>query len=128
MRPREPASATAREISALDEAWLIEPYRTHDMAAYDRLVAADFTITHGNGAVLSKPETRADVLSNPLVARDAPFRRVRSDVRLYRGGTVAVSVGVIAEEASDVHFTNTYVREGGGWRVVASQLTRRRRP
>ena len=119
------ATERAEQFAALDEAWLIEPYRTHDMAAYDTLVADDFYITHSNGRRLTKAEKRADILANTMVPRDPNgFRLLASRAQLHANGTVAVSRGAIFESTSNVYFTNTYVREAAGWRVVASQLTR----
>jgi Domain of unknown function (DUF4440) len=114
----------SQEISALDRAWLIQSYRTHDMAAYDRIVAEEFTITQSDGSVLNKAEKRADILRSQLVAPSDPFAIVASRVRVI--GDVAVSIGSITEPPDEVRFTNTYVRRAGVWQVVASQLTRRR--
>ena len=44
------------EIKHLERQWLIEPYFTSDMTAYDQIVSDDFTITHSNGKVLNKAE------------------------------------------------------------------------
>src|ERR687885_2139951 len=110
------------EIKRLERQWLIEPYFTSDMTAYDRIVADDFTITHSNGKVLNKAEKRANIIADHIVDPSAPFRIGESTVRVY--GKAAVSVGYIIEERSTVRFTNTYVKRDGRWQVVASQLNR----
>ncbi|MDQ3821127.1 MAG: nuclear transport factor 2 family protein [Acidobacteriota bacterium] len=110
------------EIKRLERQWLIEPYFTSDMTAYDRIVADDFTITHSNGKVLNKAEKRANIISDHITDPSSPFRIGESTVRVY--GKAAVSVGYIIEGTSTVRFTNTYVKRGGRWQVVASQLTR----
>ncbi len=119
-----PACSHAR-IAPLDEAWLVQPYRDHDMTAYDRIVAEGFTITHSNGGVLTRAEKRADILAAEPLAPGAPFRLGMVDVRCY--GATAVSVGVIHEANRDVRFTNTYAWLEGRWRAVAAQLTAVRR-
>jgi hypothetical protein len=112
-------------IQQLDRAWLIQPYKTHDMSAYDTVVAPEFVITHSNGRTLTKAEKRADILASDVVQPDSPFAIASSAVRIF--GDAAVSIGIITEKLSNVHFTNSYVRRDGQWRVVASQLTRVRR-
>ncbi|HEX7999558.1 MAG TPA: nuclear transport factor 2 family protein [Pyrinomonadaceae bacterium] len=112
----------AEEIKVLERQWLIEPYFTSDMTAYDRIVADDFTITHSNGKVLNKAEKRANIIGDHITDPAAPFRIGESIVRIY--GTTAVSVGYIIENTSRVRFTNTYVKKDGRWQVVASQLNR----
>ena len=110
------------EIKKIERQWLIEPYFTADMTAYDRIVADDFTITHSNGAVLDKAQKRANILADHITDPASPFRIGESAVRVY--GSAAVSVGYIVEAKSTVRFTNTYVKRGGRWQVVASQLNR----
>jgi hypothetical protein len=110
----------AEEIKMLERQWLIEPYFTSDMTAYDRIVADDFTITHSNGKVLNKVEKRANIIADHITDATSPFRIGESSVRIY--GTAAVSVGYIIEKNSTVRFTNTYVRKDGRWQIVASQL------
>jgi hypothetical protein len=110
------------EIKMLERQWLIEPYFTSDMTSYDRIVADDFTITHSNGKVLNKAEKRANIIADHISDPSSPFRIGESSVRVY--GKAAVSVGYIIEAKSTVRFTNTYVKRGGRWQVVASQLNR----
>jgi hypothetical protein len=112
----------AEEIKMLERQWLIEPYFTSDMTAYDRIVASDFTITHSNGKVLNKVEKRANIIADHITDPTSPFRIGESTVRIY--GTAAISVGYIIEKNSTVRFTNTYVKKNGRWQVVASQLNR----
>ena len=110
------------EIKTLEKKWLIEPYFTSDMTAYDRFVADDFTITHSNGKVLNKAEKRANIIADHITDSSSPFRIGESTVRIY--GNAAVSVGYIIEKNSTVRFTNTYIKRDGRWQVVASQLNR----
>ncbi|HEX8888341.1 MAG TPA: nuclear transport factor 2 family protein [Pyrinomonadaceae bacterium] len=110
------------EIKKLERQWLVEPYFTSEMTAYDRIVADDFTITQSNGKVLNKAEKRANIIADHITDPSSPFRIGESTVRVY--GKAAVSVGYLIEEKSTVRFTNTYVKRDGRWQVVASQLNR----
>ena len=109
-------------IKTLERQWLIEPYFTSDMTAYDRIVADDFTITHSNGKVLNKAEKRANIIADHITDPSSPFRIGESTIRVY--GNAAVSIGYLIEKNSTVRFTNTYVKNGGRWQVVAAQLNR----
>ena len=110
------------EIKKLERQWLIEPYFTSDMAAYDRIVSDDFTITHSNGKVLNKAEKRAGIMGDRITDPSSPFKIAESNVRVY--SNAAVSIGSITEVGSTVRFTNTYVKRDGRWQVVASHLNR----
>ena len=110
------------EIKQLERQWLIEPYFTSDMRAYDRIVSDDFTITHSNGRVLNKAEKRANIIGDHITDPSSPFRISESKVRVY--SNAAVSVGSINEVSSTVRFTNTYIKRDGRWQVVASHLNR----
>lgn len=110
------------EIRKLERQWLIEPYFTSDMTAYDRIVSDDFTITHSNGKVLNKAEKRANIIDDRITDPASPFRIGESNVRVYP--KAAVSVGSIIERGSTVRFTNTYIKRDGRWQVVASHLNR----
>lgn len=114
------------EIKKLERQWLIEPYFTSDMTAFDRIVSDDFTITHSNGKVLNKAEKRAGIIGDRITDPASPFRIGESNVRVY--SNAAVSVGSIIEVGSTVRFTNTYIKRDGRWQVVASHLNRIRQP
>jgi hypothetical protein len=111
-----------RDFRALDDEWLVQPYRDHDMRAFDRIVEANFRIVQSNGATLSKSEKRADVLGTPILGPDSPFSI--ADQKLDTFGDVAISRGALREVKSTVFYTNTYEHQPDGWHVVASQLTR----
>ena len=110
------------DIKQIERDWLINPYRTGDLKAYDRIVADDFTITHSNGQVLNKEEKRADIIANRITDPSSPFSIGESQVRVYGDG--AVSIGYIIEMKSRVRFKNIYIKRGERWQVVASQLNR----
>jgi hypothetical protein len=125
------------EIKRLDREWLIKSYDSmNDMAAFDRIVADDFMITHSRGKVLSKVQKRADIIGSHSTSSapspESVFKIEDSStlVRVYK--EVAISTGYITEkypyqgkQVNDrVYFTNTYLKRDGRWQVVASQLTR----
>jgi len=108
------------DVTVLDQQWLIEPYWTGDMTAYDRIVADNFKITHTDGGILTKAEKRADIIDSKITDPNAPFRLGGSSVTI-RGNT-AVSRGFLIQRNGNVDFTNTYIKTNGQWHVVSSQL------
>lgn len=117
------------------EATLWRAYSVHDTAAIERLLADDLSFTRQNGAVSGKAaEMRSQrelrqgwgdqlsELSNSYVG-DPAYQVER--VRLY--GHIAVTTSIFAEcdtsgGAVRFHFTNTWIRRGDAWQVVAIQI------
>lgn len=128
------AQSPADQIKNLEKQWLIESYKTGDMANYDRIVADDFRITHSNGKVINKTEKRADIIKNQIKEPkpDDIFAINDSSVRISVHGDTAVSKGFIIENymwkgnryLDHVHYTNTYVKRNGNWQVISCHLTR----
>lgn len=127
-------SKIVEEIKRLDRQWIIEPYGSRDMKDFDRIVADDFLITGSNGKILNKAQKRANVVADSATepSPDAVFKieETSTQVRVY--GNTAISTGYIVENYTykgakindRVYFTNTYLKRGGRWQVVASQFTR----
>jgi hypothetical protein len=124
------------KIKTMDRQWIIDAYSSRDLKDFDAIVAEDFLITAGNGKVLTKAEKRAGVARDytPPETWSSPDKifRIEPDshrVRLF--GKSAVSNGYITEKYdwkgtpinNRVYFTNTYIKRGGRWQVVASQFT-----
>jgi ketosteroid isomerase-like protein len=131
----QPACAAAqaadpvREILQYQDA-ATEAFRRGDALAIDTLLADDFTLTSSTGERTTKAEEMASVRSGAV--RFTEFRNVDQTVRLYAGGTAAVVTGRTLIDATtrsgtrieqDVTFTDTLVRIGGRWRMVASHAS-----
>ncbi len=105
----------------------LDAYARADRAAFDRIVADDFTMTHSDGSVFDKAQERA-VLRPSTAERPLPTLNIE-DVRVRVYGDAAVITGRLVEQGERVgrvslRFTNTYVRRQGRWQIVAGQLTR----
>ena len=121
-----PANALEQQIIDLERERL-KAFAQDDKASFERLVTDDVTITHTSGGVSNK----ADLLS--VMRRSTPDRPLPAlsiedaKVRIY--GDTAIMIGNLVETASDgrrvwvLCFTNTYVKQGKGWRLAAGQLT-----
>ena len=118
------------EVRRLERRWL-DAYEQNDPVAMDRIVADDFTITFPSGRIQTKPELMAIIKSPARAAQ--PRQKFYTDgvrSRAY-GDTVVILIGrVTAEYERDgkafkeaSRYTDTYVRRGGRWQVVASHLS-----
>lgn len=120
------ATGVEQEIIRLERERL-DAYARADRAAFDRIVADDFTMTHSDGSVFDKTQERG-VLRPSTASRPLPTLIIE-DVRVRVYGDAAVITGRLVEQGERVgrvnlSFTNTYVRRQGRWQIVAGQLTR----
>ena len=122
-------STAEEEVRRLERQWL-DAYEQNDSDAMNRIVSDDFTITFPDGSMQTKPQIMS-MLKSPRRASQ-PRMRFRTEgvqSRAY-GGTV-ILIGTVVTEyeregktASErSRYTDTYVRRGGRWQVVASHLS-----
>lgn len=116
-----------QEVRKLEREWL-DAYEKNDAAAMDRIVADDFTITFPNGSVQTKAQLMAAIRA-PRKGAPPKFYTEAVESRAY-GDTVILTGRVVGEfeqggkTVRDVsRYTDTYVRVGGRWQVVASHLS-----
>jgi ketosteroid isomerase-like protein len=117
------------EVRRLERQWL-DAYEQNDPVAMNRIVADDFTITFPSGRIQTKPELMATIKAPGRAAQ--PRQKFYTDgvqSRAY-GDTVILIGRVTAEYERDgkafkeaSRYTDTYVRRGGRWQVVASHLS-----
>lgn len=131
MRKRqEPQNSNAeQEVKKLEREWL-DAYEQHDAAAMDRIVSSDFTITYPDGDVLTKEQImrmikspRASASPGPKFTTEEVLARVYGDTVILTGRLVTQwqRAGEISKEQS--RYTDTYIKRGGRWQVVASHLS-----
>jgi uncharacterized protein (TIGR02246 family) len=125
---QEATTKAEQEVRKLEREWL-DAYEKNDAGAMERIVADGFTITFPNGGV----QTREQLMRMIRAPRRGPAPKFHTeDVRSRAyGDTVILTGRVISEftqpdgkttrEAS--RYTDTYVRTGGRWQVVASHLS-----
>jgi uncharacterized protein (TIGR02246 family) len=126
----KPGAGTAEaEVRKLEREWL-DAYEKRDAAAMDRIVADDFTITFPNGAVQTKAQLMAGIKRPRKEGQPAP-RFFTEDVRARAYGDTVVLIGKVVTEVTrdgkavreESRYTDTYVKRGGRWQVVASHLS-----
>jgi uncharacterized protein (TIGR02246 family) len=122
-------SSAEEEVRKLERQWL-DAYEQNDAEAMERIVADDFTITFPNGAMQTKPQLMAMVKS-PRRAGQPRMKFHTDGVQSRAYGDTVILIGrVISEYERDgktvkeqSRYTDTYVRRGGRWQVVASHLS-----
>jgi ketosteroid isomerase-like protein len=126
---QSPGARAEQEIRALEKRWNESRVRA-DVGALDGLLAAEWTVTHGDGTIDTKAKYLADLRSGDRKF----FGDVTQDeftVRVY--GDTAVVAGVSDSKVEykgkpgggPLRFTRVYVKQGGSWQMVVSQATRR---
>jgi ketosteroid isomerase-like protein len=126
--PRPEPSAAA-EVRARERAWL-DAYEQRDPVAMSEILAEGFLITFPDGSRQTRPDVMANMRRHS--ERRPPRFVTRGTVALERPGVV-ILVGVVVTTSTDEKnqsredvstYTDTWVREGSAWRVLASHLSR----
>jgi uncharacterized protein (TIGR02246 family) len=118
-----------QEVRKLEREWL-DAYEKNDAAAMERIVAEGFTITFPNGGV----QTREQLLQMIRAPRRGPAPKFHTEGVESRahGDNVVILMGRVVGEYAQPdgkttrevsRYTDTYVRLGGRWQVVASHLS-----
>jgi threonine/homoserine/homoserine lactone efflux protein len=120
---QDPAAA----VIALEHA-IAEASIHGDLATLDRHLAEGFTLVNGRGEIGDKRENLEELRSGTVrytrfENRDMQARVIDHDTAIVNG-FVRVA-GTVRGEAfdKDLRFTDTFVREAGGWRMVAAQVS-----
>jgi ketosteroid isomerase-like protein len=126
--PKTASTQTDRDVRLMERQFN-EARARADVASLARLLADDWTITHGDGTIDSKAQYLADLRSG---ARKFDF--VKEDefsVRLH--GDTAVAAGLTDSKVmykgqpsgGALRFTRVYVKQNGRWQMIVSHATRR---
>lgn len=122
-------SRAEEEVRRLERQWL-DAYEQNDAEAMGRIVADDFTITFPNGAMQTKPQLMAMVKA-PRRAGQPRMKFYTDGVQSRAYGDTVILIGRVTSEyerdgqtvREQSRYTDTYVRRGGRWQVVASHLS-----
>ena len=118
------------ELKRLEDEWL-NSYQRGDKAAFDRIVADDFTGTDESAVLRSKTEERVLVQAPP----PSPIKVsvINEDVQIRIYGNTSIVTGRIVLKAErpgqdsfgfESRFTDTFLKRHGGWQVVARHYSR----
>ncbi|HEX8248377.1 MAG TPA: nuclear transport factor 2 family protein [Pyrinomonadaceae bacterium] len=123
------AQNAEQEVRKLERAWL-DAYEQNDAKAMEAIVADDFTITFTNGSMQTKPQIM-NMIKAPRSAASPPPKFYTEEVQARVYGETVVLIGRVTSEwqqsgqtmKEQNRYTDTYVKRGGRWQVVASHLS-----
>ena len=121
--PCAPGDPNVRTLLQLEDAWAAAVVR-RDSATFERLLADGFVYTEND-----RLETRAEVLHDVVAGSDTVTAAHNEDMQVHCFGTTAVVTGWLVLEGHGAgatflrryRFTDTWVRQGGRWRIVAAE-------
>jgi ketosteroid isomerase-like protein len=136
-KPTKPAAEQAapagveQELTRLSEQY-VAALKGGDAAALERIWADDLTFVNSAGAVQTKKQRLDDIRSgaNKFDTLDPS----EQTWRVYGDAAVGTSLSTIKgqyggqEVSGRFRVTQTYVRRGGAWQIVAIQMTRAGQP
>ena len=116
------SGATVRALTVLEDGWARGVVR-RDTAMFRRLLDPRFVYTE-DAAVMNKEQVIASIRDG-----DRVDRATNSDMTVHDHGNTAVVTGILRLEgrAKDgafdrrYRFTDTWLRHGGTWRIIAAQ-------
>jgi ketosteroid isomerase-like protein len=123
------ATSAELEIRAAEKLWNESRVRA-DVAALDRLLADDWTVTHGDGTIDTKKQYLDDLRTG---VRKFAGDVKQDDFTVRITGDTAVAAGVSDSKVEykgrpsggALRFTRVYVRRDGRWVMITSHATRR---
>jgi len=127
MRAAAQEGEGAAQIRKLEEKWTLA-YKEHNIDILSTLLTEDFIITVEDGSTYSK----AGYITHSADPTVQVELAEQSDMRVrVRGGLLAIVTGAYHERGQsnrkpyEYHdrFTDTWVRTGNGWRVLASHYS-----
>jgi peptidylprolyl isomerase len=106
---------------------LVDAYSRRDVAAFERLVADDFTITHADGSVGDK-KGEVDALTKSSSASAGPSMKYDTDdIHVAVHGPSAIVTGTLNATGPggkrSYRYTDVFLKRAGRWQVIASQET-----
>jgi ketosteroid isomerase-like protein len=124
MSQSAPDQAVVRELEAIEER-LASAWKNRDCAGWGTLLADDWSVTHIDANLITKPQALEMCRSGPAVTStlDQLAVRLYGDTAIVTGRTHA-SVNGDAPQAVILRFTDVFVRREGRWMVIASHATR----
>lgn len=116
-----------QQLMKLEHEWA-DAFLHGDAAAVERIEAAGFVFTDPDGKVNGKAEDLADLKSSAYKLESANIENLK--VRLYGDTAVVTGHNVMkgtykGKDLSGTYaFTDTFIKRGGRWEAVASQVTK----
>jgi uncharacterized protein (TIGR02246 family) len=103
-------------------------WAARDVASYDRILADDYMWTDFDGTVWTKAQDLEDLKSGTVVntsyAVDDWKVRVYGDAAVVTGRTTVKETWKGKDVSGQYRYTDTWVKRGGRWQLVASHTSK----
>ena len=125
--PKSSSEAETAELEAVQRQ-LITAWIVRDRSALERLLAQEWTVTHGDGRLLKREDVLRDLETGSNRLLDGAVDDLR--FRVYEGFAVVTgrtrARGEYKSHPYDVklRFTDVLVRRDGRWQVISSHASR----
>jgi ketosteroid isomerase-like protein len=124
-----PATGAELEIRAMEKLWNEARVRA-DIAALERILDRDWTVTHGDGTIDTKAAYLGDLKSG---ARKFSADVKEDELSIRINGDTAIAAGLSESNVTYkgrpsgglLRFTRVYVKRDGRWVMLVSHATRR---
>lgn len=118
-----------QDVLAVEKQWN-DARAKGDVAALDRILVDDWTVTHANGTTDTKARYLGDLKSG---ARKFSGAVTEHDVSVRFYGDTAIVAGSSQStvtlngqpQGGALHFTRVFVKRDGAWKMVVTQATTR---
>lgn len=121
--PLSAQTAAKRQIAALEEDWIKAVIR-RDAGAFSRLLVPDFVYTE-DGRVYTKDQLIKEVITGTDTVTSGRNEdlvvRVHGNTAIATGWLVLIGHGSGGPFERRYRYTDTWLRTGGRWRVIAAQ-------
>jgi len=115
-------SADAKTLQAIEQAWATAE-RTHDVAAFEKIVADDWTAITPDGKFQTKSGRIAEIKASAVESSSLGDMKVRifGNTAVVTGTAEETSVNSGKKTTDHYVWTDVFVKRGGKWVAVASQ-------
>ena len=115
--------AVTRQLEAIEEQ-LASEWKNRDCAGWGALLADDWSVTHIDAQVITKPQALEMCRTGPAVTSsvDQIAVRVYGDTAIVTGRTTATAASTPPQTVA-LRFTDVVVQRNGRWVVVVSHAT-----
>jgi len=124
-KPQVDAREVEKQLMAFREA-MKAAMTAKDAVGLKAMYTDAYTHTHGSGKVDGRDARIVSLLTGDPVIEDAPIREVT--VRVHGDTAILSGRSPILNKAENKHYDfrwiQVYVKEGGAWKLAASQATR----
>lgn len=123
MPAQKPVSADARQLLRLEDQWAAALVK-RDASFFRRTLHADYVYSDERGTF-----TKDQVIAEQVGSADTVTYAANEDMRAHMHGSAAVVTGILIVRGHGANgpsehryrYTDTWIRQGGKWLMIASQ-------